>query len=150
MGVLLPRSQTSLSLCVHVVPRASSPVARVSRSPLTKLQNEVPEEEAGPTLSLVRGTNPQFYCTGVIKIIYNKLDDYFFVSADRQTFLGFEMTANLHNTSTLCSILTSPVQIYVFQVFHFHIFTSWYDISKSQVVSISLNGFYSTPSDQHD
>ena len=28
-------------------------------------------------------------------IIYNKLDNYFFVSAARQTFLGFEMTANL-------------------------------------------------------
>ena len=34
-------------------------------------------------------------------IIYNKLDNYFVVSADRQTFLGFEMTANLRNTSPL-------------------------------------------------
>ena len=52
-----------------------------------------------PTLSLARGTNRQFYCTGVI--IYNKLDNYFFVSADRQTFLGFEMTVNLRDTSPL-------------------------------------------------
>ena len=34
-------------------------------------------------------------------IIYNKLDNYFVVSADRQTFLGFEMTANLRDTSPL-------------------------------------------------
>ena len=34
-------------------------------------------------------------------IIYNKLDNYFVVSADRQTSLGFEITANLHNTSPL-------------------------------------------------
>ena len=45
-----------------------------------------------PTLSLARGTNQQSYCTEVI--IYNKLDNYYVVSADRQTFLGFEMTAN--------------------------------------------------------
>ena len=51
------------------------------------------------TLSLARGTNQQFYCTAVI--IYNKLDNYFIVSANRQTFLGFEMTANLHDTSPL-------------------------------------------------
>ena len=46
-----------------------------------------------------QGTNREFYCTGVI--IYNKLDNYFFVSADRQTFLCFEMTANLRDTSPL-------------------------------------------------
>ena len=46
-----------------------------------------------------RGTNRQFYCTGVI--IYNKLDNSFFVSAERQTFLGFEMTANLPDISPL-------------------------------------------------
>ena len=46
-----------------------------------------------------RGTNRQFHCTGVT--IYNKLDNYFVVSADSQTFLGFEMTANLHDTSPL-------------------------------------------------
>ena len=34
-------------------------------------------------------------------IIDNKLDNIFFVSADRQTFLGFEMTANLRDTSPL-------------------------------------------------
>ena len=51
-----------------------------------------------PTLSLARGTNRQFYCTGVI--IFNKLDNYFVVSADK-TFLGFEMTANLRDTSPL-------------------------------------------------
>ena len=50
-----------------------------------------------PTLSLA--TNRQFYCTGVI--IYNKLDNYFVTSADRQTFLGFEITANLCDTSSL-------------------------------------------------
>ena len=67
-----------------------------------------------PTLSLVRGTNPQFYCTGVI--VYNKLDNFFFVSADRQTFLDFEMAANLHDTSPLnkklCSILSLFTQMY--------------------------------------
>ena len=57
-----------------------------------------------PTLSLARGTNRQFYCTGVI--IYNKLDNYFVVSADRQTFLGFEMTANFRDTSPLNSALS--------------------------------------------
>ena len=34
-------------------------------------------------------------------IISNKLDNYFVVSADRQTFLGFEMTANLRDTFPL-------------------------------------------------
>ena len=34
-------------------------------------------------------------------IIYNKLDNYFVVSADRQTFLRFEMMANLSDTSPL-------------------------------------------------
>ena len=36
---------------------------------------------------LARGSNRQFYCTGVI--IYNKLDNHFFVFADREIFLGF-------------------------------------------------------------
>ena len=36
-------------------------------------------------------------------IIYNKLDNYFFVSANRQTFLAFEMTANLSDSSPLNS-----------------------------------------------
>ena len=55
-----------------------------------------------PTLSLAIGTNRQFYCTGVIiNIIYNKLDNYFFVSVDRQTFFGFEMTADLRDFSPL-------------------------------------------------
>ena len=48
---------------------------------------------------MARATNRQFYSTGVI--IYNKLDNYFVVSTDRQTFLGFEMTGNLRNTSPL-------------------------------------------------
>ena len=52
-----------------------------------------------PTLSLARETNRQFYCTRLI--INNKVDNNFFVSADRQTFLGFEMTANLRDTSPL-------------------------------------------------
>ena len=43
--------------------------------------------------------NQQLYCTG--GIIYYKLNSCFFVSADRQTFLGFEMTANLRDTSSL-------------------------------------------------
>ena len=34
-------------------------------------------------------------------IIYNKLDNYFIVSADRQKILGFEMSANLRDTSPL-------------------------------------------------
>ena len=34
-------------------------------------------------------------------IIYNKFDNYFVVSADRQTYLGFEMRANLRDTSPL-------------------------------------------------
>ena len=34
-------------------------------------------------------------------IIFNKLDNYFAVSADSQTFLGFEMTANFRDTSPL-------------------------------------------------
>ena len=50
-------------------------------------------------LSLARGTNRQFYCTGVI--IYNKTRQLFFVSVVRQTFLGFEMTSNFRDTSPL-------------------------------------------------
>ena len=34
-------------------------------------------------------------------IVYNKVDNFFVVSADRETFLGFEMTANLRDTSPL-------------------------------------------------
>ena len=34
-------------------------------------------------------------------IIFNKLDNFFVVSADSQTFLGFEMTANFRDTSPL-------------------------------------------------
>ena len=30
-----------------------------------------------------------------------KLDNYFFVSADRETCLGFEMTSNLRDTAPL-------------------------------------------------
>ena len=52
-----------------------------------------------PTLSLARGTNRQFCRTGVI--IFNKLDNYFVVSANSQTFLGFEMTENFRDTSPL-------------------------------------------------
>ena len=52
-----------------------------------------------PTLSLARVTNRQFYCIGVI--IDNKLDNYFFVSVVRQTFLGVEMTSNFRDTSPL-------------------------------------------------
>ena len=49
--------------------------------------------------SLAKGTNRQFYRSGVIT--YNKLDNHFVVSADRQTFLGFEMTADLRDTFPL-------------------------------------------------
>ena len=52
-----------------------------------------------PTLSLARGNNQQFYCTGII--IYNKTRQQVFVSIDRQTFLGFEMTSNSRDTSPL-------------------------------------------------
>ena len=38
-------------------------------------------------------------------IIFNKLDNYFVVSADSQTFLGFEMTANFRDTSPLSVLL---------------------------------------------
>ena len=41
-------------------------------------------------------------------IIYNKLDNYFVVSADRQTFLGFEMTAPLK--TYLCKPMLSHFQ----------------------------------------
>ena len=34
-------------------------------------------------------------------IIFNKLDNYFVVSANSQKFLGFEMTANFRDTSPL-------------------------------------------------
>ena len=40
-------------------------------------------------------------------VIYNKLDNYFVVSADRQTFLGFEMTANLRETSPLNNVYSA-------------------------------------------
>ena len=42
-----------------------------------------------------RGTNRRFYCIGV----KTKPDNYFSVSVDRQTFLGFKMTSNLSDTS---------------------------------------------------
>ena len=45
-------------------------------------------------------------------IIYNKIDYYLFVSADRQIFLGFEMTGNLRDTSPL--IGDSVVQTLVY------------------------------------
>ena len=64
---------------------------------------QVSISHSDPILSLARGTNQQFYCTGVI--IYNKLDNFFFVSVDRQTFLGFEMTSNSRDTSLLNCLL---------------------------------------------
>ena len=42
--------------------------------------------------SLTRGINRQLYCTGVI--IYDKTRQVFFVSVDKQRFLGFEMTSS--------------------------------------------------------
>ena len=42
-------------------------------------------------------------------IIFNKLDNNFVVSADSQTFLGFEMTANFRDTSPLTTIFVQPV-----------------------------------------
>ena len=59
---------------------------------------------------MARGTNRQFYCTGVI--IFNKLDNYFVVSADSQTFLGFEMTANFRDTSPLRAV-TSNEEVFL-------------------------------------
>ena len=45
----------------------------------------------------------RYYSTVLLHwvIIYNKLHNYFFVSADRQTFWGFEMTTNLRDTFPL-------------------------------------------------
>ena len=40
-----------------------------------------------PTLSLARGTNRQFYCTGVI--IYNKTRQYFFCFCSQTNISGF-------------------------------------------------------------
>ena len=45
-------------------------------------------------------------------IIFNKLDNYFVVSADSQTLLGFEMTANFRDTSPL-SFLRSQISLAV-------------------------------------
>ena len=59
---------------------------------------------------LARGTNRLFYCTGVMT--YNKFDNYFVDSADKQTFLGFETTVNLRNTSLLSSFQ------FIFKVCH--------------------------------
>ena len=56
-------------------------------------------------VSIARGTNRQFYCTRVI--IYNKTRQLFYVSVYRQTFLGFEMTSNLLDTSPLSHDNTS-------------------------------------------
>ena len=44
-------------------------------------------------------------------VVYKKLDNYFFVSADRQTFLGFEMTANLRDTSPLISLFRLSLKV---------------------------------------
>ena len=41
-----------------------------------------------PTLSLAKGTNRQFYCTGMIS--YNKTRQLFFVFVDRKTLLGLK------------------------------------------------------------
>ena len=48
---------------------------------------------------MARGTNQQFYRTGVI--IYDKTRQLAFASVDRQTFSGFEVTSNLRDTSRL-------------------------------------------------
>ena len=55
-------------------------------------------------------------------IIYNKLDNYFFVSADRLTFLGFEMTANLRDTSPLNILCGQYVLFVMTQIFFFLLF----------------------------
>ena len=61
-----------------------------------------------PTLSLARGSNRQFYCTGAI--IYKARQFICFVSVERQTFLAFEMTSNSRDTSPLSLItLCGPV-----------------------------------------
>ena len=77
-----------------------------------------------PTLSLTRGPNRQ---TGMI--IGNKLDNYFFVSADRQTFLGFEMMANLRDTSPLKALgfnIDTPILL-----IGFLILLMWYKWEES-------------------
>ena len=43
-------------------------------------------------------------------IVYNKVDNFFVVSADRETFLGFEMTANLRDTSPLTIVLRNRAE----------------------------------------
>ena len=47
-------------------------------------------------------------------MIYNKPDNYFVVSVDRQTFLGVELTANLRDTSPLNNSLQVISQLLVF------------------------------------
>ena len=45
-------------------------------------------------------------------IIYNKLDNYFIVSAERQKILVFEMTATLRDTSPL-TMAFLPVPVFI-------------------------------------
>ena len=64
-------------------------------------------------------------------IIYNKLDNYFFVSADRKTFLGFDMTANLRDTSPLTKLLTSSgIDINIFSVYIIIIVISFFSFKQ--------------------
>ena len=61
-------------------------------------------QTTNPFRTYYRGNNRQFYCTGVI--ICNRTRQLWFVSVDRQTFLGFEMTSNSQDTSPLMVCLT--------------------------------------------
>ena len=48
---------------------------------------------------MTRDNYQQFWCTGVVKL--TKLDHYFTVSVNPKTFLGFEITPNLHDIAPL-------------------------------------------------
>ena len=62
-------------------------------------------------------------------IIYNKLDNYLVVSADRQTFLGFEMTANLRDTSPLSFANLPSIKRY------FSLFTLTFSLLQGKLVA---------------
>ena len=71
-------------------------------------------------------------------IIYKKLDNYFFVSADRQAFLGFEMMANLRDTSPLKALgfnIDTPILL-----IGFHILLMWYKWEES-VLALTSRDF---------
>ena len=54
-------------------------------------------------MSLARGTNRQFYCTGVM--IFNKTRQFFLFLLTDKHFLGSEMTSNSCDTSPLRKVM---------------------------------------------